>query len=107
MDTAIARLEMHRLVRIILRPRFTKHIAERDDKTLRQRAEGLSNFSDNRRHAQKSNKRTHPPQIRAIRSLLVEIDSLSRRCESKSCSSVQPPQPPRPIPPVPFSTRQS
>src|SRR6266849_685748 len=98
MDTAIARLKMHRLVRIILRHRFAKHISERDTKTLRQRAEGLSNFSDNRRHAQKSNKRTHPPQIRAIRSLLVEIDYLSRRCESKSCSSVQPRQPPMPIP---------
>ena len=44
-NSAVAWLKMHRLERIILRNRFTKHIPEGHAKSLNQRAEGLADFS--------------------------------------------------------------
>ena len=52
-DTAVARLEMNRLVRIILGDRLPKHILERDAEALRQRRECFGNFADDRGHRAK------------------------------------------------------
>ena len=44
-NSAIARLKMHRLERIILRDRFAKHIFESYAESLHQRGEGFAHFS--------------------------------------------------------------
>jgi len=49
-NAAIARLEMHRLIRIILGDRLPEHITEGDTEPLRERRECLSNFADDGRH---------------------------------------------------------
>src|SRR5262245_36406326 len=50
MDSAIARLKMHGLVRIVLRHSLPEHVLERDAETLHQGAERFADFSENRGH---------------------------------------------------------
>ena len=50
MNAAIARLEMYRLIRVVLRHGFPQHIAERDAKALYQRDKRFACFPDDGRH---------------------------------------------------------
>jgi hypothetical protein len=49
-NPAVARLKMHRLVRIVLRHGLAEHVFEGNAEALHQRAEGFADFSQNRWH---------------------------------------------------------
>jgi len=50
-NPSVTRLEMHRLVGVILSHRLPEHIPKRDAETLRQRAKGLGNFTNDGGHS--------------------------------------------------------
>ena len=49
-NPAVARLKMHRLVRVVFRDRLTKHISESHAEALHQRAKRLAHFAEDRCH---------------------------------------------------------
>jgi hypothetical protein len=63
MNPAISRLEVDRLVRVVLRDRLPEHVPEGHAEALGQRCKRLAYFTENGWHTQQSNKRRCMRQI--------------------------------------------
>src|SRR5690349_6377639 len=102
-NPAVPRLKMHRLVRIIFRHRFPEHVPKGDAKSLRERRERLTYFTDDRWHSSSLTNAFHPGKLRPAASRLT---TCILRCDSKPCTFA-PPIPTTATPFGPFSSPPS